>query len=137
MHGLYPSIKLKKHSSKERLHLTITNPNISAAFTESIRNLRVKLIKYMDDRRQQVLLITSTMPNEGKSTIATNLALSLASEGKRVILIDGDLRKQALKRRASASTSRPTVWPKFCRIRRKISVCCRCPARRWCCSPAT
>lgn len=92
-----PSIKLKKHSNNSNLKVTITNSRISSLFTESIRNLRIKVEKAMEHRQARVLLISSTVPNEGKSTVSTNLALSLAAEGHRVILIDGDLRKQSLK----------------------------------------
>jgi len=43
-----------------------------------------------------VLLITSALPNEGKSTVATNLARTLAQGGANVLLVDGDLRRGAL-----------------------------------------
>lgn len=92
-----PGIKLKKRSHSHNLSITITNSRVGSIFSESIRNLRVKVQKAMDHRHAHILLISSTIPNEGKTTVATNLALSFAAEGSRVVLVDGDLRKQSLK----------------------------------------
>lgn len=64
---------------------------------ESYRNIRSSLL-YMpqEGARPKTLLITSAIPNEGKSTIATNLALVMAFAGMRTLLIDGDLRRGAI-----------------------------------------
>lgn len=63
-------------------------------FAESYRNLRSALLYFAaEGRRPQVILITSAVPNEGKSTVATNLARALALGGARVLLVDADMRK--------------------------------------------
>jgi len=64
---------------------------------ESYRSLRSALL-FLDSEKERpkVMLVTSAMPNEGKSTIATNLARILALGGARVLLVDGDLRKGRL-----------------------------------------
>jgi succinoglycan biosynthesis transport protein ExoP len=68
-------------------------------YAESYRSLRSALLFLATEgERPKVLLITSAMPNEGKSTIAVNLARTLALSGSRVLLVDGDLRKGHLHR---------------------------------------
>ena len=63
-------------------------------YAESYRNLRSALLYLMvEGRRPKVVIITSAVPNEGKSTITTNLARALAMGGSKVLLEDGDLRK--------------------------------------------
>ena len=50
----------------------------------------------MQRREQKVLIVTSVSENEGKSSVAANLALALAEKGRKVLLIDVDLKKPAL-----------------------------------------
>ena len=66
-------------------------PNAAAA--ESIRTLRTNLQFSSVDEELKTILITSSMPSEGKSFVSANLAISFAQTGKRVLLMDCDLRK--------------------------------------------
>ena len=67
-------------------------------FAESYRNVRSSLF-FMpyDGPRPKTFLITSAVPNEGKSTISANLAITFALSGARTLLIDADLRRGALR----------------------------------------
>jgi capsular exopolysaccharide synthesis family protein len=69
-------------------------------FIESYRNLRSSLL-YMAQTgtRPRTLLVTSSIPNDGKSMTAANLAITLAMGGARVLLVDADLRKGSLRSR--------------------------------------
>ena len=62
-------------------------------YAEAFRSLRSSLIFMPNQAELKTLLVTSAIPNEGKSTIASNLAVTMAAAGARVILIDADLRR--------------------------------------------
>ena len=70
------------------------------SFLEAYRNLRSALL-YSSERgkRPKTLLVTSSVPNDGKSLTSANLAITLANAGARVLLVDGDLRKGSLHTR--------------------------------------
>lgn len=87
------SIKLRK--KKEFVSMLISNPLRSFQYAESNKMMSSRVRSYMDKENAKTLLVTSVMENEGKSTVAANLALGLAQEGSRVMLIDCDFRKPA------------------------------------------
>jgi len=76
--------------------VTLTQPRSPTA--ESYRTLRTNLQFSLLRRPLGSLVVTSPNPGEGKSTTSANLAVVMAQSGKRVVLVDGDLRKPALHR---------------------------------------
>jgi polysaccharide biosynthesis transport protein len=88
--GLLPEVT---PNGKEPIRLLEHNDS-RHGYAESYRSLRSALLFLpTGGERPKVLLITSAIPNEGKSTVAANLARTLALSGSRVLLVDGDLRK--------------------------------------------
>jgi polysaccharide biosynthesis transport protein len=67
-----------------------------AALPEAFRGLRTSVLLSTAGRPPRSLMITSAQPGEGKSTVSTNLAISLAQLGQKVLLIDADLRRPCL-----------------------------------------
>lgn len=72
--------------------------NDNNIMTETFRSLRTNLLFIMGDPDKKVVLVTSTISGEGKTFMASNLAVSLALLGKKVILIGLDIRKPGLNK---------------------------------------
>lgn len=76
--------------------ILISSTLVSMSFCEAVRKTATRLDHHMQRREQKVLIVTSVSENEGKSSVAANLALALAEKGRKVLLIDVDLKKPAL-----------------------------------------
>jgi polysaccharide biosynthesis transport protein len=89
--------QIPKEKTKGRVTL-LQADDARHVFAESYRNIRSSIF-FMpyEGPRPKTLLVTSSVPNEGKSTISSNLAITLALSGARTLLIDGDLRRGALR----------------------------------------
>ncbi|MGE3342007.1 MAG: GumC family protein [Vicinamibacterales bacterium] len=86
--GLLPLMSKSDAEGYVRLDRTVP-----ANFSEAFRVLRTNVLFSGVNEGGQSLLVTSTGPGEGKSLVASNLAISLAQAGRRVLLIDADMRK--------------------------------------------
>lgn len=74
--------------------ITLRDPRSAAA--EAYRTLRTNILFSSLDRPLHTLLVTSTAPNEGKSTTLANLAVTMAQAEQRVLMVDCDLRRPSL-----------------------------------------
>ncbi len=87
--GTRPLVKSEMHKP-----LSLVRPQ--SAFAESFRALRTTLLLSAPGGAPKVLVITSAVPGEGKTTTAINLAVSLAQSKKRVLLVEADMRKPVI-----------------------------------------
>ncbi len=94
--GHVPQVRIShKHAASETLFL-ISSPKMPVS--ESIRAIRTTLEFLLPNNQACTLLLTSALPEEGKSFVSMNLAIALQELGRRVLLVDGDLRRPSLHR---------------------------------------
>ena len=92
--GLIPRVEKMDQPDKAQVVSNGADRMVTEAFLSLYSTLRIN----DESRHAKLILVTSTIPGEGKSFIATNLALTFASQGQRTVIIDCDLRKPNIER---------------------------------------
>ena len=94
--GNVPKVDSKALENGNLAKLVQENPH--SKFAEMIRNIRVSIDFSINKLEDKSLLITSALPEEGKSIFSTNLSLAYAQDGQKVLLVDADLRRPSLRK---------------------------------------
>lgn len=96
LYAKLPYEKKSREDEKNKKPILITSLKTSFFFRESINKLRSKVEASSDKHGYKSFMITSVFENEGKSSVAANLALALAKNGHKTILVDTDFNKPAV-----------------------------------------
>ncbi len=106
--GFVPHEKLKKKESEYASMLKEGN----ILLAENVRNIRTMLDFTLAGDRNAPFLVSSSMQGEGKSNLSSNLAVALAQTGKKVLLVDGDLRRCRLHKvfKVSPDKGLSNIW---------------------------
>jgi capsular exopolysaccharide synthesis family protein len=94
-----PRLSNASRATRQRADSDLVTVNdIRSPASEAFRNLRTNLMFSQSVNTMRTLVVTSASPNEGKTTTASNLAVSFAQQGLRVLLVDCDLRRSRIHR---------------------------------------
>ncbi|RLQ86606.1 CpsD/CapB family tyrosine-protein kinase [Planomicrobium sp. Y74] len=86
----------KKKSSRQAVRKLVVRTNPHSISTEQYRTIRTNILFSMPADDMKTILFTSPSKEEGKSTTCSNMAVVFAESGKRVLMIDGDMRRPTL-----------------------------------------
>ncbi|MBM6615849.1 CpsD/CapB family tyrosine-protein kinase [Desemzia sp. RIT804] len=86
--------KKTQHNKEGNNLITLMKP--SSVISEEFRTLRTNIQFSMVDKKFTTLMFTSASPGEGKTTVASNVAVVFASQGKKVLLVDADMRNPSV-----------------------------------------
>lgn len=103
--GTLPACQKRLRREGDQNEINILYDANRKEYVEAMRLIRTRLERQMKDKK--VLMVTSSVAGEGKSTVAANLAISMALKGKRVILVDCDLRNPSAGRIFNLKESYP------------------------------
>lgn len=87
---------IKDYFDRKKKSILISDPTTSFSFVETYKKLRTRVDYHMRKENCKTIMITSVHENEGKSTVAVNLALAMNHKKKSVLLIDADMKKPAI-----------------------------------------
>ena len=85
--------KIPKDENGRTRRRTLRDKNIAFPVTEAYKNLRTNLTFALSTKKNRIFAVSSSLASEGKSTVAANIAITLAQGNNKVLLIEGDLRK--------------------------------------------
>ena len=94
---VYNTAKPSRKLPDSKRKMLISNTLVGYRFTESFRKIAVKIESLKRTKGTKVFMITSSAEDEGKTTVACNTAVALANSGHKVLLIDCDFKKPAVK----------------------------------------
>ncbi len=100
--GALPEFRALSVEGKMRISV-LNEPH--STYAEALRTIRAALLLTQSETPPKLILVTSSIPGEGKSTVSINLATVLAQTGRRVLLVDADLRKGTIRRWLGISAS--------------------------------
>lgn len=95
--ALLPEVKLKKRMLSTKSLLLLTNKRVDWGLKQSVLAAQSRIENVMSADKRQILMVTSTLPREGKSMISVNLAIAFAQKGRKVLLLDADFRKPSVE----------------------------------------
>ena len=104
--GVATAKRRRRHSINVTQPELVTLEQPGSGFAESVRAVRTNLLFMSPDQPFRRLLVTSAQPGEGKTTVASALAVAMAQAGQRVILIDCDMRRPRLHKIFSVTQGR-------------------------------
>jgi capsular exopolysaccharide synthesis family protein len=93
--GIIPNIERNKDGTA---HDLVVHTNPKSAIAECLRAVRTNLLFMSPEKPLKTILVTSSGPQEGKTTTATSLAITMAESGNRVLLVDADMRRPRVHR---------------------------------------
>jgi capsular exopolysaccharide synthesis family protein len=102
--GQLPQLKFDKQKKLGPMSFFIDQPR--SAFSESIRTIRTSVLLSLLDKEKSIITVTSSVPGEGKTTVAINLAHSI-QQMKKTLLIDADMRRPMVHRAKKIEQPRP------------------------------